>query len=210
MTHVELRDLLINRIGWKDPIDSVISVSSENLTTESGRYYQDEYPSITISNIKDCIRKDNVSENDVNKFLRDLASQNILLVIADVFRVSDIYDNILTNCENIFDNAISKRMAISVGELIINNTNSSREERLNKEIQQKVFFELNGNADSSSDRANPHFPTYVGLKSRYGAEILELRSLVGQEDALDTFTYRVPDYFRDETGLSWYDLGGFL
>ena len=218
MTHIELKELLINRIGWKQPLDSVITVDADNLVTESGRYFQDEYPSITISNIKEAIPMDNPSESDINTYLGELKKSTILLVLADVFRVSDIQENVITNRLNLFDNAISKRMAISVGELIINTGNSSRTNRINKEIQQKVFFELNGNADSASSRANENFPTYVGLKSRYGAEIIELRDLLEQDEALDTFTYRVPSYtlsefeaaYRSSSSLDLDSLGGFL
>lgn len=218
MTQVELRDSLENRIGWKEPVDGVITVDSDNLTSESGRYFQDEYPSVTITNIKESMPLDSdPTDEQVNTFLTELRKSTILLVLADVFKVWNIQSNVLLNRENIFDNAISKRMAISVGELIINSTNSTRKNRINKEIQQKVFFELNGNADSTSSRANENFPTYVGLKSRYGAEIEELRDLLEQEEALDTFTYRVPCYNIDEykfyaqnSSIDLEILGGFL
>ncbi len=133
-----------------------------------------------------------------NAYLQDLTKRACLLVVSDVFRVMDIQDDVMDKRPNIFDDCITKRMAIIVGEIILNSTRSNRIERITKEQMQQLFFELNGNADSASSRANPNFPTYVGLKSRYGMCIKELQDLLGQEKALDVFTHRLPNWRDDE------------
>lgn len=200
MTHLELKELLKGRIGWEQyPSDFSIVLDAENLTSESGRKFNTgEHPFVTLNNIYNTIETPNASTSQFNTHLKHMRDQAILLVLSDVFQVDDIQDDILTNRASLFDNAISKRMAIVVGETIITSTQSNRVERINKEQQQKIFFELNGNADSTSARANPNFPTYIGLKSRYGKEIKELRDSLGQVDALDSFSFKVPNYENDE------------
>lgn len=201
MTHVELRTLLMNRVGWKQPTGSTYNLDSDNTETESGRYYQDEHAFVTLDNIFSTMEKVNADESEFNAYLKELRERAIILVISDVFKVTVIDENILTGRENIFDDCISKRMAIIVGETILTSTRSNRVERLTKDFMQQLFFELNGNADSASSRANPNFPTYIGLKSRYGACILGIKNLLGQVNALDVYTHRLPDYDSDETIL---------
>lgn len=195
MNHVELREELINRVGWKQPTDSTLTIDTDNQTTESGRYFQDEHAFVTIDNIYHTMHQKNADDAEFNAYLKQLKERAIILVISDVFEVSEIQDNILTGRENIFDDAISKRMAIVVGETIFTSTRSNVKEIINKEQQQKLFFEINGS------EGNPNFPNYVGLKSRYGNVISEIKSRLGQVKALDTFTFGLPNYDNDEDYL---------
>lgn len=199
MTQVELRDLLIERVGWKQPTNSTYTLDATSQISESGRYFQDEYPSVTIKNIMATANDlEEPTDEECNAYLQDLTKRACLLVVSDVFRVMDIMDDVLTNRVSIFDDCITKRMAIIVGEIILNSTRSNHTERITKEQMQQLFFELNGNADSASSRANPNFPTYIGLKSRYGMAVSELKDLLGQEKALDVFTHRIPNWRDDE------------
>lgn len=203
MDHLELKELLKGRIGWdKYPSDFAISLDSENLTSESGRLFNsDEHAFVTLENIYNTMQVENADETTFNAHLKRMRNQVILLVLADVFKVVDIQDDVLDNRLNLFDNAISKRMAIVVGETILTSTQSNRIERINKEQQQRIFFELNGNADSSSSRANQNFPTFIGLKSRYGQEIENLRDTLNQVDTLDVVTMNLPNYINDNNLL---------
>lgn len=206
MTHVELKDLLVSRIGWDQyPSDFALTLDAENKTSESDRVFNaNEHPFVTLDNIYSTMETPNASAAQFNAHLKRMRDQTILLVLSDVFRVSDLQDDVITGRENIFDNAISKRMAITVGETILTSTRSNRVERIIKEQQKTLFFELNGNADSSSSRANPNFPTYVGLKSRYGQEIQRLRDEFNQEKMLDVNTLRLPNYEDTETNVILY------
>ena len=203
MTHIELKELLKSRIGWDQyPSDFAITLDSENLTTESGRLFNgDEHPFVTLNNIFWTMETANASAAQFNAHLKRIKNQVILLVLSDVFKVLDIQDDIITNRLNLFDAAISKRMAIVVGETIITSTQSNRIERITKEHQQKIFFELNGNADSSSSRANTNFPTFIGLKSRYGQEIQKLRDTLNQVDMLDVDTFKLPNYLGNDDNI---------
>lgn len=196
MTHLELRELLVDRIGWdKYPTTFTHTLDSENLTTDSGRLFNsDEHAFVTLDNIYWTMQVPNSDAATFNAHLKRMRNQVILLVLADVFKVDDIQEDVLTNNITAFDNAISKRMAIVVGETILTSTQSNRVELITKEMTQKIFFELNGNADSSSSRANSNFPTFIGLKSRYGQEIEKLRDMFNQVDMLDVSTLRLPNY----------------
>lgn len=203
MTHVELKELLKGRIGWDQyPSDFAITLDAENLTSESGRFFNaDEIPFVTLPNIFWTIEIQNASDAEFNAHLKRMRNQVILLVLSDVFRVSDIQDDVIESRLNLFDNAISKRMAIVVGETILTSTQSNRIEQINKEQQQRIFFDLNGNADSNSSRANPNFPTFIGLKSRYGQEIEKLRDTLNQVDMLDVDTFKLPNYLGNDDNI---------
>ena len=54
-SHTEIKDILLTRVGWRQEIQCPITVSAENLTTDSGRYFQDEHSAVSIENIKDSI-----------------------------------------------------------------------------------------------------------------------------------------------------------
>lgn len=198
MTHVELRDLLIGRVGWKQPTSFEFTLDAITLQSDSGRYFQDEYPMVTLKNLFATTQEIYSTDASANSFLQDLAKSTCIQVVGDVFEVSDIVDDVLEGKENIFDDCISKRMAITVGEIIINSTRSNYLETVTKEQQQKIFFELNGNADSTSSRANPNFPTYVGLKSRYGRAIRLVKDSLGQEQMLDVTTFRLPNFDNND------------
>ena len=190
MTHIELRDLLLDRIGWKD--DSRYNVDATNQTSESGRYFQDEAHFVSLTNIKESMEQVDAEDDEFNAFLRDLTRKAVTLVLSDVFRVSNIDDEVLTDQENLFDNAISKRMAIIVGELIWTSTRSNRTVSLGKENLNKIFLELNGN------QQNPNMPIYDGIRARYNREIMELKDGLNQVNALDCFTVKSLDLTNGE------------
>lgn len=194
MTHIELKELLLERIGWKQiPSTFSITLDAENLTSDSGRYFNsDEHQFVTLPNIYETIDEIEANATVFNSRLKDLKSQVILLVLSDVFSVTDIQDDVITNREALFDNAISKRMAIVIGELILTSTRTNTIERMTKQMLQKLFFEINGS------EGNPNFPNYIGLKSRYGQEIKRLKDTLNQEDMLDVNTMRLPNYESDE------------
>lgn len=194
MTHLELRNRLMNRVGWKQPTGSSYAIDSDNMESESLRYFQDEHPCVTLDNIYHTMEPEGSTDYEFNAHLKLLKERAIILVVSDVFKTNVIDDNILTDRENILDDCISKRMAIVVGETIVTSSVSNRIERLTKEYNQQLFFELNGNADSSSSRANPNFPTYIGLKSRYGMAVKTAQDQLSQEPALDVFTHRLPHF----------------
>ena len=203
MTHIELRDDLDSRIGWSQtPSTFPLTLDAENLTSDSGRYFNlDEHSFVTLDIIYNTMEEVGADAPTFNAHLKKLRDRAILLVLADVFRVSDVQDDVLTGRVNLFDNAISKRLAIIIAEEILLSLRSNKTERVTKELQQKVFWELNGNESNIETNPNPNFPTFVGLKSRYGQEVNRLRDILNQEEALDVFTLRLPNYSVSEPAI---------
>ncbi len=192
MTHLELRDLLVNRIGWfNDNIDSTLIVDSDNQTTISGRYFQDEHPLITLRNISSIMEYQPKSASSFNAYLKQLKERCILLVLSDVFKVSDLNDDVITHKEEILDNAILKRMALLIGESILTSTRSNRLEMMTKEFTQNLFYEINGSPQGVN---NLNIPIHIGMRQRYAEEIDEIKFSLGQMNLLDTISYRVPNY----------------
>ncbi len=188
MTHTELRDLLLTRIGFFNEAGAKLSVDTANSTSDSSRYFQDEHASVTLDNIYYTMERVPADAAEFNVYLAQLIKRSVILVLSDVFEVTELPDNIIEGRENILDNAISKRMCIVVGESILSSTRSNRTEAITKQFQQQLFFEINGN------EGNPKFPEYVGMKSRYGQEIEKAKDLLGQEKMLDVITFRLPNY----------------
>lgn len=192
MTHVELRDLLVNRIGWLNSVDSPFVVDAMNQTTESGRNFQDEHPMVKLSTIKAVMSKDPADALEFNAFLGELRRRCVLLVIADIFEVHDLQDDLLEDRTGILDNAILKRMALLVGETILSSTRSNRTESMTKEQMQNIFYEINGNANPAVA------PIKIGLRSRYENEIGNVKARLGQAELLDTSTFRLPNYENED------------
>jgi hypothetical protein len=188
MTHIELRDSLLTRIGFLNEASSKFAVNTANSTTVSGRYFQDEHPSVTLANVLSTMENNPADAAEFNVYLAQLIKRSIILVLSDVLEVTELPVDFLLDRENILDNAISKRMCIVVGETILTSTRSNSTEAITKQFQQQLFFELNGN------EGNPKFPNYVGIKSRYGAEIERLKDALGQEKMLDVITFKTPNY----------------
>lgn len=185
MTILEAQTLLKNRIGWKQPPGDDFIVDAENNTSESGLYFQDEHPAITLKNIHNCIEVENASNDKFNEYLKDFRLQAVTKVLSNVFDSTSIED--LSDKLSAFDTAISQRMAITVLELVTNTTRSNRDERILKQAN-KWFVELNGGS------GNKNFPNYIGIRGRYEQEIARLRDMFNTDPSLDSFTHRIGDY----------------
>ena len=42
-SHTEIKDILLTRIGWRQELKCPITVNATNLTSDSGRFFQDEH-----------------------------------------------------------------------------------------------------------------------------------------------------------------------
>jgi hypothetical protein len=179
---LETYELLKNRIGWKTPPGNDFVVSAENQITESGMYFQEEHPAVTLRNIHNCIEVENADNDVLNAYLSDFRKQAVTKVVSNVFDGTTIID--ISDHLSAFDTAISQRMAIIILELITSTTRTNKSESALKQSN-KLFFELNGGS------GNPNFPNYVGIRDRYGLEIERLRDSFNTDTALDSFTLRI-------------------
>lgn len=179
MTRLELRDLLVERVGWKaDPNYTIDAINTSSL---GGRYFQDEHSFIKIENIRHLMDKVDPDLTELNVYLSDLRKQVVLLVIDEALSGSTSNPIDFIGQENLFDAAISKRMAMKIGELAWTTDRSNRYERIAKQF----FFDLNG---------DPNFPEKVSISGTYRKEIDTLKDIFNTEDALDAVTLRTVDY----------------
>lgn len=183
MTRLELRDMLIDRVGWKSHPD--YSISEGNTTSTGGRYFQDAHSFITIETICALMRNSKPSALELNEYLKSLKEQVVLQVVDDAFTPSNFYTVELEKEPAIFDAAIQKRMAIKLGELIWTTTRSNRIERISKEYAQQIFFDVNG---------DPNFPSKISISHGYKKEIDWIKDRFDTQDTLDVVTLGTVDY----------------
>ena len=192
MTQAQLKTALISRLGFRSEAGVGFTLDSDNLTTDSGKYYQDEHPYVTLDNIKAFMDPAPGSDSVFNAYLDTLRDRAVMGVISDVIETTEVPDDYVTGRENIFDNAISKKMGIIVAEVMMSSKRSNLHERVGKEFLQRLFFELNGNS------GNPNMPKFQGLRSRYEQEVQRLKKKLGHGKSLRTITYKAVDYLDDE------------
>lgn len=188
MKRLELRDILDERVGWKQPTTSDFTISAANLVSEGGRYFQDEHSFVKIVTIHSIMDEVTADDVNLNVYLSDLRKQVTLLVIDEVFADSDFNTVVLTSQEDLFDAAISKRMAIKVAEILFSTSRSNRIERISKEARQQFFFDING---------DKNFPNKVGILDLYNKEVKYLRDIFNTGDALDVVSLTANTYEND-------------
>lgn len=187
-THTEIKDIIVNSIGWKQELDCPITVDASNLTTDSGRYFQDEHSAVTIENIKECQRIKDITEADMNTVLSDMRTSAVYKVISDVFNRSDIDKQLINANPRLFDNAILLRMVLDVSELIITTTRSNRIQRFNNDFVNKLHFDIMGNSNTRFAVTNRNYKYTMGIASRYGATVWELQRFFGTNKGLKSVT----------------------
>jgi len=76
MTISEAKDILVDRIGWRDD-ETVLgfALSANNSTTVSGKFFQSEHSCVTLANIRDCQPIVNISESKFNSYLEMVGSK---------------------------------------------------------------------------------------------------------------------------------------
>lgn len=177
-TRAEIRDLLLTRVGWFNEPSFPISISDANQET-AGRYFQDEHEIVDLENIVNIIKTVDPDEEQFNIELDRLRKRVVMHVVDETFADMNIPDLDLTDCENLFDAAISQRMAMKVGELILTTKRKNFVQRNGKDFVKYVYVELNGNSN---------FPDKIGISSKYNKELTRLRDLFNTDDMLDTIT----------------------
>lgn len=188
MTHTEIKDILLTRIGWRQEISSPILVDATNLTTDSGRFFQDEHSAVTIENIQDCQRIVDISEDDLNILLTQLREQAVYQVLSDVFNKKDIIEDEINANIRMFDQVILLRMVILVSEIIITSSRSNKNQRFSDAFIDKLHFDVIGSSNVRFAVTNRNYKYSMGVTSRYGAEIFEVKRFFGQQKMLKSIT----------------------
>ena len=189
MTRLELSNTLIDRVGFK--ADPNYNLSAEVTATE-GRYFQDAHSFVSVDNILALQGIKNPSEAEINDYLVELKKQNALRVVDDAFSEVVLNDLDLAGQENLFDAALAQRMVIHLSEMAYTSSRINREERISKEVAQRLFFDVNG---------DPNFPNKISISGNYLKEITQLRDRFNTEQTLDQVTLGTLDYFDDRSKL---------
>ncbi len=189
MTRLELRDLLDERVGWKQPTQTSFTVTAANNTSEGGRYFQDEHEFVKISYIQEFMEKPSPTESEVNAYLAELRQQVTLHVIDEVFMDMNINDIDFTGRANLFDAAISKRMVIKISEILFSSVRRNSTKRLSEDQINKFFFDING---------DPNYPDKQGISSAYKKEKHYIKDLFNSTDLLDVHTLGVVSNWDDD------------
>jgi hypothetical protein len=187
-THTEIKDILLTRVGWRQELNSPITVDATNLTTDSGRCFQDEHSAVTIENIRDCQPVVDIGEDDLNAYLTQLREQSVYQVLSDVFNKKDIIEDEINANIRMFDQAILLRMVILVSEIIITSSRSNKTQRFSDAFIDKLHFDVIGSSNVRFAVTNRNYKYSMGITSRYGVEIFEVKRFFGQQKMLKSVT----------------------
>jgi hypothetical protein len=182
MTLSEAKDILITRLGWRndETVDS-FTLSAENLTTDSGKYFQSEHSCVTLQNIRDCQPIINISENRFNSYLESIRDQAVVQVLDDAFEKDYVNDDLLTVFPKAFDSAISLRMVIVVAELIMTNGRINKTQRFSESFVGKLNYDIFRETVTKFANANANYKYSMGISTRYGFEIQSIQRRFGQQ-----------------------------
>ena len=183
-THTEIKDILLTRIGWRQELGSPITVDATNLTTDSGRFFQDEHSAVTVENIRDCQSIVDIKEWDLNTKLTQLREQAVYQVLSDVFNKKDIISDEVNANIRMFDQLILLRMVIIVSEIIITSSRSNKVQRFSSAFIDKLHFDVIGSSNVRFAVTNRNYKYSMGVTSRYGVEVQEVQRFFGQQNRM--------------------------
>lgn len=190
MTLSEAKDILKTRVGFRD--DKTIEgfvLSPTNLQTDSGRVFQSEHSVVTLQNIRDCQPSARISDSDFNAYLEDLKEQVAIQVLDDCFEKDVISDKLFTLYPRAFDTAISLRMVIVVGELIMTHTRSNKIARLTDAFIGKLNYDIFRDTVQKFANTSRSYNYSMAISTRYAVEVGEVQRRFGsQSPMLKTIT----------------------
>ncbi|MFK7947853.1 MAG: hypothetical protein AB8G11_09695 [Saprospiraceae bacterium] len=190
MTISEAKDILVKRLGWRNDktVDGFV-VSTDNLVSESGRFFQDEHSAITLNNIRDCQPLLNISEYDFNDYLQRLKTQIAFQVLSAVFEKDTVNDRLFDLYGSGFDNLLSLRMVIVVSELMMTTTRYNVTERFTEDFVGKLNYDIFREAPNKFAIRGANYSHTLGIATRYDFELKSVQRRFGsQRNILRTIT----------------------
>ena len=176
---------LAERVGWKQtPASFPLVLSEANLTSESGRYFQDYSWLVTLPNILALMENDDAGDNEAelfNDYLIDLRRASINDIVSAILREGSnlklemayaIFNETIENTPEIFDEVIGLQVACSVIALMQHTTRSNFIERFGKESSAVIYRELNDVYTANGVLVS------TGLKNRIQSELVRLRNII--------------------------------
>ena len=190
MTQSEAKDILFDRMGWRDDKTVTgLTLSAANINSDSGRVFQSEHSAITLANIRDCQPIKNIDEADFNTYLEALREQVVIQVLSDALERDYIDENIFNYYPTSFDNAISLRMVIVVSELILTTTRFNVIARLGEDFVGKLNYDIYRDAPNKFAIRQANYQQSMGISTRYSFALNSLQRRFGdQRNRLKTIT----------------------
>lgn len=172
MTIQEAKQILIGRIGFQgdEPI--------------SGRFYESEHPIISLENIKVSQPEIDITDEDFTLYISNLKSSVCFQVLSDVVIKNGVNDNLFDLYPSLFDNLLAMQMQIKVYNILLSSTRSSRNEAINKNSLQRIYFDLKGNKGSEK------YPIADGIEHKYRSEVRRVKNRVGGQRKFTNVTMR--------------------
>lgn len=124
------KQLLVDRIGWKQPteVDTDLVLSTENKESTSGQFFNSFHPTCLAENVYYCIQNDLVDVAELNDVLYQMKIDSVNEVLKKVFDTNPLanyaslqgvisinyaleYDVLISSKNTVFDEAIGWSMA---------------------------------------------------------------------------------------------------
>lgn len=86
------KQLLIDAIGWKQPISAGLVISEENLRSDTGRVFSAFHPLVTVENVNDTAGDDAITISQLNSELYGFKKQAASKTLSQIFSNSPQYD----------------------------------------------------------------------------------------------------------------------
>lgn len=158
-------DILKDRVGWINPIDSTFPFVFEprNKNSTSGRDFQFYHGYVTGKNIVAILPNRNTTEIEFNQYIYDLRVQSAMdalyLVIDKDVNYDPLFDHdtYVNGRIGLFDEVIGLVHALKILSLLKNSIRSNRIERVNAEGLDQDIKNLQKRLDDAILAATPPF-----------------------------------------------------
>lgn len=183
MYSTENIQLLFDRLGWRNSDADKLTaiVSAENKLSNSGRYFEDFSPIITLKRLYDCLEEAFLNDSLFNLKLTELNTAVVYEVLDRSFnynsktcQITDRNECIISN-EGLFDEALGYGMAIKVIDIMLSSHRENISQVKVEESYNEMMVQLNGFFDDGK-------VVVPGLTQKYDAALKKLSEcLVGYD-----------------------------
>lgn len=188
---VDISALFKNRIGWKDDgtADGFILSANASLS-ESGRFFQDAHPAVTLLNIKSVQSVKTITTEQYNLFLEDFKRVVVERVVSDVYDGDYIPGNIHSAFPQALDKAIMLMGVIKTSEYIMTSVNRTNNvEKFSKDFISKLHYDIFREAPNKFAIRGANYAHALGITTQYSIEIESLQRRLGKpKNSLDSAT----------------------
>ncbi|MDI6033988.1 hypothetical protein QLS91_12980 [Flavobacterium sp. LB2P84] len=172
MNHLEAYNKIRNRVEWDKSLDTRFEFITYK-TPESGRFLQEEHPSVRIEIVYETMFDVDISNADFESKLEYIKQKAILQMLHDVFSdQKDILDYWIDGYVGLFDYAIILKNSSNVMFDVMNSTRINLTETVTDDNLKRWFIDLNGLKDSVNGVYTQSF------LDRYRREIDRIRKVL--------------------------------